>query len=382
MLKLTAIPSSPSDLPFLAELRGLVEVQIMHRALARFGACDTATCVGMAAQARSRGLKTVLVWDILADDAALDQGAALAASLTEGPFDALRVQDPGIAVWVKEKIPHVPLQLSLEAGNHNVAGIEAWVQRLGPERVALSNELPLDLVTTISRVTGIPVEIQALGRLQVFYSPRKLVSPLENDGTEEEFERARFITSIRERKSFPILENRHGTFMFYEKDLFLLPHLPEIEAAGVAFARFDLRYQAVSGLLPALRDYLADPNSENLACVKTHLAPKLTRGFFKSNRTDKQFKKLKNPYLTPKKGRPLLGTVLETGKRAYIAVKSEAPLRVGQAVTFIIPEGDAVPMTIRWIRNARGEKVETAAEPGLWMVNHVPRISAGARMYG
>lgn len=380
MTILTATPpNAPLDWTQFTGLPGLGEMLLEHQDLARMGRLDLETLNQSAAQAKARGLRTVLVWDILCDNTAMANSASLLRQLDMSLFDAVRTQDPGAAWYMKDHFPQVPLQLILETGNHNLPGITAWVEAFQPERVVLSNELPLNQVTQIIETIKTPVEIMALGRILVFYTPRRLISPIEPHTDEHDLIQ-RIITSEEDHKKFPLVENRHGSFMYYEKELFLLPYLQEIQEAGVAYARLELKFydQAVLG---PLQSYLEQRDKEPLDGLKSVLGEKLTRGFFKSNRTDKQFKKLKNPHLIADRDAPYLGVVMETAKKKFMALAVETDFKVGDTLIMVNPEGERLEHQVQWIRDLSGRKLEEVATPGVYTINPGRKVSSGTQVY-
>lgn len=356
------------------------EVLLEHRDLARLGFLDTSSFCSMLGRCETQGLAPILVWDILADDEALEKGRAILSELPLDRIAAIRVTDPGIATFLKDAYPGLPLQLNLETGNHNLPGIEAWARAFQPQRFILSNELPLDLLSEIRKTAAVPVEIMALGRILLFYTPRHLIRGAKAEALLRESV-PHYVTSVEDGKHFPIEENHHGTFMYYEKDLFLLPYLDQIEQAGLDCVRLELKFFSQNPLTSALTSHFQNPGAASLKKVKSCLGPRLTRGFFKSNRTDKQFKKLKNVHLIPKENRDYLGTVVESKKQQYIAQVLEKPIAVGDWLTYQIPEGDLVEHQLTWIRDKDGRPVQQTSRHGLWLVNHRGGISPGTRVY-
>ncbi len=381
MTVLTAtLPRSQPDQTNLFNLPGLGEVLLEHQDLARVGHLDTPSLIKAAERAREGGLRTVLVWDILCDDAAIAHGGSLLRQINPDLLDAVRTQDPGAAQYILDHFPQLPLHLVLETGNHNLIGIQTWVDVFKPERVVLSNELPLKTIAQIREAIDTPVEIMALGRLLVFYTPRKLISPIEPD-TDEDDLLQRVISSEEDRKKFPLVENKHGTFMYYEKELFLLPYLDEIEKAGVAYARLDLKFYNPDQVLNPLANYLQSREKADLDTLRGVLGEKLTRGFFKSNRTDKQFKKLKNPHLDGQDRPSYLGSVMETARKKFMAVMVEASFKAGDTLVMVNPEGERLEHQVQWIRNLSGQKVATAQAPGVYTLNPGRKISSGTQIY-
>ncbi|MDJ0842125.1 MAG: U32 family peptidase [Acidobacteriota bacterium] len=378
-MKLVATPPLPPDTGGLENLPGLSEILLEHEALARGGRMSNDELLTLYQKVKDHGKRAVLVWDILADDNAIADGAAVFRRLGPERFDAVRVQDVGIAWYLAEHFPELPLQLVVETGNHNLTGLTAWIDQFRPERLVVSNEIPNAELSRMRRALNVPMEILAYGRLLIFYTPRRLLSPIDPETDEYDF-LSRFVTSVEDGKHFPIVENRHGTFMYYEKELFLLPWLHEAEAGGMDYARLDLKY-ADPKLLPRLIAWFKEPTPANLEAVKALTAPKLTRGFFKSNRTDKQFSRLKNPHLGLRGDRTYLGRVVDVGKKEYVAILTEQPLKVGDTIHYAIPEGEMPSGEVAWIRDPTGKKVEKTDRPGLWLVNHCRKVSTGSRAY-
>lgn len=379
MLKFLATAPAQTELSELKKLPKVEEALLEHAQLARTGELSTLALQEQLQKASDSGLRPIISWDVLATDEGILNGGALLRTLNLPENCAIRAQDVGVAQYLREQFPQYPLQLVLETGNHNLVGLQSWVQALQPERVILSNELPIDLIRKAVDTLGVPVEIAVLGRLLIFYSPRPLVRAAE--GGELDAVRHRYAIEEEKQKAFPILENAHGTFMYYEKDLSILPWLNEVEAAGVAWARLDFKYFDYD-LFKSVEAWLANPTEPTLAKVKSGLSYRTTRGFFKSNRTDKQFDKLTNPNLRLREGRPLLATILESNKKEnYMALQTHDSFKVGDLIDLVIPEGDILPHEVVWIRSANGSRVEIAEQPGLWLINHARRTSSGTRVY-
>lgn len=372
--------SLPRDLETIDQLTYSYasEVLLEHQDLARLGHLDKVETNQAIHFFNSQEKACVLVWDILADDQQIEKGLAVLKELDLANVAAIRVADPGVATCLKSHYPHIRLQLSLETGNHNLLGIQAWERIFAPQKLVLSNELPLSQISHIRSQISTPVEISVLGRILLFYTPRHLLKPID-PWSHQEVDRSQFVTSVEDGKHFPIEENRHGTFMYYEKDLFLVPYLQQIMEAGVDHVRLDLKFFNSNPLGQLLEQHFS--GSEVLALIKSCLGPKLTRGFFKSNRTDKQFKKLKNLRLQPQENRDYLGTVLEVRKNQYIAQMLEKPLQVGEHIVYQTPEGTLLPHQIAWLRDKDGQQLHQTQRPGLVLVNHRRSISPGTLIF-
>ena len=379
MLKLTlSLPPQP-DFSLAASLPGLSEILVEPQGLARSGAADLDQVCRNLSAIKDLGLKATLAWDLLATDLEIADGIAFLKKLDLSSVHAIRVQDPGIAFRVREVFPDLPLQLILETGNHNAIGIQSWCRHLKPQRIMVSNEIPLSSIQEIGRVIDRPLEMLVLGRIEIFYTPRHLISPVQPGGEAPLIES--MVTDEETQKSFPLVENETGTIMYYEKELFLLPFLTEVESAGVNHARLDLKFYSQEKVLPAVKRYLREPNTENRDLLKSLLGKKLTRGFFKSNRTDKQFAKLKNPHLGKREHLNFVGTVLETKRKGYLVVQAEGRLFQGQALRIVVPEGSWKTHQVVWVRNVEGNSVQKTNGSGVWLINPCPGISSGSKVY-
>ena len=90
--------------------------------------------------------------------------------------DALIMSDPGLIMMVREKWPHMPIHLSVQANVVNWASVKFWYQQ-GVERVILSRELSLDEIEEIRmQVPEMEIEVFVHGALCIAYSGRCLLS--------------------------------------------------------------------------------------------------------------------------------------------------------------------------------------------------------------
>jgi putative protease len=90
--------------------------------------------------------------------------------------DALIMADPGLIMLVREKWPHVPIHLSVQANTTNAAAVRFW-RRAGVARIILSRELSLAEVEQIRQeCPDIELEVFVHGALCIAYSGRCLLS--------------------------------------------------------------------------------------------------------------------------------------------------------------------------------------------------------------
>ena len=90
--------------------------------------------------------------------------------------DALIMADAGLIMQVRERWPHIPIHLSVQANTTNWAAVKFW-QRVGVARIILSRELSLAEVEQIRQeCPDMELEVFVHGALCIAYSGRCLLS--------------------------------------------------------------------------------------------------------------------------------------------------------------------------------------------------------------
>ena len=90
--------------------------------------------------------------------------------------DALIMADAGLIMLVREKWPHIPIHLSVQANTTNWAAVKFW-QKMGVARIILSRELGLAEVEQIRQeCPDMELEVFVHGALCIAYSGRCLLS--------------------------------------------------------------------------------------------------------------------------------------------------------------------------------------------------------------
>lgn len=315
-------------------------------------------------------LPLVLEWDVLQQESLFQKNVELLSRLPLHEFKAIRVQDPGALNFVKEKYPWLKIQLILENGNHNFTGLSRWSEFLGDqlERLVLSNELSKEHLSRYASDLKTDLEVLAFGRILLFYSPRLLLSPLNKEniiadlkdknieafGTSEESPHA----------GFPLIENRHGTFMFNVKDLYLLDHIEEIRSLNIKAVRFDLRFDESFKHLEACLDifYKRKGHSDFPEIKAGHPRP-MIKGFYNINKTDVLFTKLKNKRIQ-RQDTNYIGEIVDVERDQQMAliVKSKhLKLTPGDEIQLVTPEGKNKVMSLKSLQNTKKEDRPSAS---------------------
>lgn len=379
-MKLSSYAQSLHDLNILKD-SGLTEVILEHREYSRFGKLDDDQFALLSTRARELGLRVLFEWDILMTENTFRVLAQKLPSL-KSAIDVIRVQDAGALNWALENTL-LPLHFIAENGNHNKEGLQGWIDyaegRL--ERITISIELPKDTIADYVKTLTIPCELLGLGRILLFYTPRFLLSPLAPE-IRPQNEDISVIAESEEspHKGFPVVENRHGTFMFHIKEFSLIEFAQELKSFGLSFFRIDLRWEQISNLplLAKLIDHFEQPVFEQF---KMAYPQDLMRGFYHVNKTDVLFPKLKNSRLQKREG-DYVGEVIgaEKGSHLAIMVKNARGLKKSDCLKIIHPKGDIFESKIYSLRNLDLEEVDEIEAHkmaliqfvgGVWVKSHV-----------
>ena len=334
---LTACSSSP-----IAEI-------LLHTSLfSRSGEIEPeqiSRCLKMLKKHRKR---VVLVWDLLCKDSTLNElGGEIKNWLDR--IDAVLFQDLGVGSYLIENYPLLKLQLSLEKGCLNQTGICAWANYFTPhlERLILSNQLPLAQVKGICSSCQVGVGLPGLGRIETFSTPRLLVQPHFPTLHSQQL---LAVSEDRPHQYSPLIENQHGTFMYYDKDLFVLDLLEEIEEVGVQYLQLDF-----PELVDLQRFNRLYPYPDWIPKLKREWSKNTTRGFLRVNKTHLPLQRLSNRYLQ-KEREHQIGVVLESVKKVHLLVELGRSIQLPVKIAFHTPEGRRVDYEIKWAQDLHGRR--------------------------
>jgi U32 family peptidase len=357
-MNLTTYAQTLHDLNLMKD-QGLSEVILGHQEFSRFGKLNDADFFEYSNRAKELGLKVIFEWDILMTE---NNFLGLATKMPHflSAIDSLRVQDPGALEW-SFKHTDKPLQFIAENGNHNLVALQGWIDHVKGrmERLVLSIELPKTTIEEYVNTLKVPCELLGLGRILLFYTPRLLLSPL----AEDKFSYHESINAIGEseespHKGFPIVENRHGTFMFHIKDFCLVEFAQDLQKMGLSFFRVDFRWSDFE-LLKMVKSLTTQTNDGELEAFKTAYPQDLMRGFYLVNKTDVLFPKLKNHRLQNREG-TYIGEVMEAEKGSHLAiyVKNPKGLSKNDKIRIVHPKGEIFEVAIYSLKNLSLEELD------------------------
>ena len=347
------------------------EVVIGQLSFSRFSQLSFEEVNSLAKLAKKKGMKVHFEWDILMDQDDLDYCLKHLDKINLDNVDSFRLKDPGAIEYIFQET-QMPIQLLFESNNHNLEALMSWGGYLGERlnRFILSIELPQPVLMDYKSKLDKPIEILGVGRILLFYTPRKLMSEENQLG-----ERSEWIADSEEssHQNFPVLENRHGTFMFHEKYFYLLDHLEDLKECA-DYARIDLRFDDIFESIMEM--------FETKAYSRDLFSKKTMRGFFHRNKSDVLFKKLKNSLLQDREG-DFLGQVLgvERDKMILFEARHENKIREGQFIEIINPNGKKIKSKIKSLKNIDFESIDSAAKNQVISMSYIKGVWPKANVY-
>lgn len=373
--------SSTSDLERCVQAPQLQEVLLEPTLLARQGRLSAIATQDLAGAAQGLGLRPVLVWDALMPEQTLQSVVTALQEWDLSLFAAIRVSDLGAAHWVVQQLPQMPLQLVVEAGNHNLEALLGWCEYFSPslERLVLSIELPEVKLVEYCQALPVSCEVLGAGSILLFYSPRSLLAPhLEGDAEDSSYLQTNITYEDAPNRLFPTVESQHGTFMFLDKDQFILDRLTGLESAGCYTVRIDLRHLSDIGEAACNIDQICQQALSASEVLRSQW-PKETRApFFKANRTTTFFPRLRSKLTGQRQETCLAESIAGEGKQ-YVVFQSLRPFTIADIHCIKLPTGETVSLPENWIvRDLEGNVVDILENQQLFRTDWVKKVVAGS----
>jgi putative protease len=359
-MKFTTFVTSREDIQECAKARALDEVLIEPATLSREGRLTIAEAEALAKEATAQNLTPILVWDILMTNDEFARKCEVVRGMNTASFSAIRTQCPGAAAWVREYLPEMKLHIVLENSNHNLPALKRWVADLRPERVVLSTQIPEDRLIQICKELDTQCEILGAGKILLFYSKRKLLQTNfgdTDDATDASWIYADSASEESSSRPFPTIENEHGTFMYLNKDHFILDTLSRLREGGMHTVRIDLRdLQEKTHSARGISD-LIEHVVEQAPGLDTRWGRPTSAPFFKRNRTDKQAARMK-PLTRLLRDENCLGEVVSVEREEVIGLLTFREFSTdANQFAFVGSDGRELPVQIENFSDLSGNSL-------------------------
>lgn len=222
----------------------------------------------------------------------LDDFASLIGRLNP---DGLIISDPGVFMYMKEKLPQIPLHVSTQANVGSWLTVKFW-QDLGAKVCVLSRETSfLEIEEIKKRCPDIRIEMFVHGAMCMSFSGRCLLSAFMTGRSANRGQCAHacrwgyklYMEEVQRPGEFlPIEEDERGTYIMNSRDLCLMPKLDRILGAGIDMLKIEGRNktpyyvaQTARAYRRAIDDWYAHPETWTAEPYMAELETLQNRGY-------------------------------------------------------------------------------------------------------
>ena len=195
----------------------------------------------VSAYAHERGAAVHVACNTVMHEDDLKELPAYFEAVQKSGVDALIISDMGAFALAKRYAPEVDLHVSTQASVSNSAAALAW-HELGARRVVCAREMSLADIAAMHAdlPESLELEVFAHGSMCMSYSGRCIISDFLNGRpangghcTQPCRWEWKLEEPSRPGETFTLEEDERATYLFSSRDLNMLGHLKELEAAGV-----------------------------------------------------------------------------------------------------------------------------------------------------
>ena len=195
----------------------------------------------VSAYAHERGVAVHVACNTVMHEGDLKELPAYFEAVQKAGVDALIISDMGAFALAKRYAPEVDLHVSTQASVSNSAAALAW-HELGARRVVCAREMSLADIAAMHAdlPDSLELEVFAHGSMCMSYSGRCIISDFLNGRpangghcTQPCRWEWKLEEPSRPGETFTLEEDERATYLFSSRDLNMLEHLGELEAAGV-----------------------------------------------------------------------------------------------------------------------------------------------------
>ncbi len=218
----------------------------MRRRASNFKVDDLAW---VCAYAHERGVHVHLACNTVMHEADLRELPGFFEAAQASGVDALIISDMGAFSLARRHAPEVELHVSTQASVCNSAAALAW-HELGAKRVVCAREMSLADIAAMHAdlPDSLELEVFAHGSMCMSYSGRCIISDFLNGRpangghcTQPCRWEWKLEEPSRPGEEFTLEEDERATYLFSSRDLSMLEHLGELEAAGVDSVKLEGR---------------------------------------------------------------------------------------------------------------------------------------------
>ena len=193
-----------------------------------------------------------LTLNILIKNNEFEEAVNLAKFACESGIDAIIVQDMGLATYLINNFPDLPIHASTQMTCHNLDGAK-YLEAKGFKRIVLSRELSLSEIDYIKSNVDTEIEVFAHGALCISYSGQCLYSSLIGGRSGNRGKCAQGC-----RLPYELIENEHlidKGYLLSPRDLCSLELLPELLNTNIDSLKIEGRMKSAEYVATVTRIY-------------------------------------------------------------------------------------------------------------------------------
>ena len=319
-----------------------------------------------------RNVKTNLTLNTLLENCEFDNAVDLAKEAYKTGVDAIIVQDLGLAKYLIDNIPGLPIHASTQMTVHNLQGV-LKLEKLGFDRVVLSRELSCEEIEYICKNCKVEIETFIHGALCICYSGQCLFSSVVGGRSGNRgkcagpcrlpYELISENAETHERKSID------KGYLLSTKDLCGIAYLPRLIQAGVKCFKIEGRMKSPEYVATVTRiyrkyidmvlnnyDFIIDEKDIN------DLMQVFNRGGFSDGHLDSKHNR---NLIFPEKPSNMgiyLGTIKKyNSNKGHITLQLEEDLELGDSIS-VSNEASKYLVSELMIKNVNQKKVSANTE--------------------
>lgn len=319
-----------------------------------------------------RNVKTNLTLNTLLENCEFDNAVDLAKEAYKAGVDAIIVQDLGLAKYLIDNIPGLPIHASTQMTVHNLQGV-LKLEKLGFDRVVLSRELSCDEIEYICKNCKVEIETFIHGALCICYSGQCLFSSVVGGRSGNRgkcagpcrlpYELISENAETHERKSID------KGYLLSTKDLCGIAYLPRLIQAGVKCFKIEGRMKSPEYVATVTRIYrkyidMVLNNDDFIIDEKdiNDLMQVFNRGGFSDGHLDSKHNR---NLIFPEKPSNMgiyLGTIKKyNSNKGHITLQLEEDLELGDSIS-VSNEASKYLVSELMIKNVNQKKVSANTE--------------------
>lgn len=319
-----------------------------------------------------RNVKTNLTLNTLLENCEFDNAVDLAKEAYKAGVDAIIVQDLGLAKYLIDNIPGLPIHASTQMTVHNLQGV-LKLEKLGFDRVVLSRELSCEEIEYICKNCKVEIETFIHGALCICYSGQCLFSSVVGGRSGNRgkcagpcrlpYELISENAETHERKSID------KGYLLSTKDLCGIAYLPRLIQAGVKCFKIEGRMKSPEYVATVTRIYrkyidMVLNNDDFIIDEKdiNDLMQVFNRGGFSDGHLDSKHNR---NLIFPEKPSNMgiyLGTIEKyNSNKGHITLQLEEDLELGDSIS-VSNEASKYLVSELMIKNVNQKKVSANTE--------------------